>query len=245
MRILDKNTDFYDYLQNMYPDTSITFDRTDSFLLTKEIMCEHLRDYRGYRSWKNPFRYILLQVCNTFWLFLVEITETTSYDEPKNYAVELLTTWKNYDKPRALMKLDVITFDYTVDSAVRDYDYKAGGWVYDKSKIEKRLPALVQAVDTNNIRIQQSINKHTIYHGSYENREEKHLPLLKACGLGSCINPLEIYLSFEEYFSLEKTAGERTESVGLTDVEKIGNHGFSTKDSFRGKPPQTKWEEQS
>ncbi len=31
MRIIDKNTDFYDCCQNMYRDNSLTFDRTDSF----------------------------------------------------------------------------------------------------------------------------------------------------------------------------------------------------------------------
>jgi hypothetical protein len=46
---------------------------------------------------------------------------------------------------------------------------------------------------------------------------------------------LDIYNAFEEYFSLERTSTERTESVGLTDKEKITNHGFDTKISFRGK----------
>ena len=39
MRIIDKNTDFYDYYQNIYPDDSLIFDRTDSFLLSKEDLC--------------------------------------------------------------------------------------------------------------------------------------------------------------------------------------------------------------
>jgi len=32
---------------------------------------------------------------------------------------------------------------------------------------------------------------------------------------------------------LEKTASERRESIGLTDIEKIENHGFDKKVSFR------------
>ena len=64
---------------------------------------------------------------------------------------------------------------------------------------------------------------------------EKHIPLLKSCGLASRINPLDIYLAFEEYFSQEKTASERSESVGLTDKERIENHGYDVKTSFRGK----------
>ncbi len=53
--------------------------------------------------------------------------------------------------------------------------------------------------------------------------------------MAGCINPLDIYLAFDEYFSLEKQAQERTESVGITDKERIENHGFDVKTSFRGK----------
>ncbi len=66
-------------------------------------------------------------------------------------------------------------------------------------------------------------------------RVEKHIPLLKACGIAKCVDPLEVFLSFEEYFSLEKSSAERTASVGLTNLEKIGNHGFDLKTSFRGR----------
>ena len=64
---------------------------------------------------------------------------------------------------------------------------------------------------------------------------EKHIPLFKACGIADYIDPLDMFLTFEEYFSLEKSSIEKTESVGLTDIEKVGNHGFDTKTSFRGK----------
>ena len=69
MRIIDKNTDFYDYYQNIYHDDSLTFDRTDSFLLTKENLCGYL-PVDKYTP-EGDFEYLLLQVCNTFWLFLV------------------------------------------------------------------------------------------------------------------------------------------------------------------------------
>lgn len=49
MRIIDKNTDFYDYIQYMWGyDDSSYFDRTDSFLLTKEEFCEHLHRASDY-----------------------------------------------------------------------------------------------------------------------------------------------------------------------------------------------------
>lgn len=235
MRIIDKRTDFYDYLQNVYYDNSITFDRTDSFLLTKEIICDHL--YMATTHWndRNPYRFVLLQVCNTFWLFLFKITsrrnEVFKSNFPTNYEADLLVSWQNYDKPRFLIKLDIIDFNYSVARQIRG---KSSLWEYDKNSIMKRKQDLMDAVDNNDFQIIRSINKHTIIHGDNV-QTEKHIPLLMASGMSQHISPLNIYLSFEEYFSLEKQSQERTESTGLTDSEKIGNHGFDTKKSFRGK----------
>ena len=231
MRIIGKETDFYDYLQNVYPDNSITFDRTDSFILTKEIICRYIYDYKDNQ---NPYRFILLQVCNTFWLFLLEITtfadDSVDSSQPTNYNIELLAEWKNYDKSRSLIKLDLINFDYDISWMLRRKMFGSG---YDKELIFKRLPILIQGVDTNNIKIRKNLNKHIIYCGN--SQTEKHIPLLKACGIGNCIDALTVYSAIEEYFSLEKSAQERTTSIGITDNEKIENHGFDTKISFRGK----------
>lgn len=116
MRIIDKNTDFYDYLQNVYRDNSLIFDRTNSFVLSKEMVCNSLEVYstRHYYYWdKEKYRdynFLLLQVCNTFWLFLIEVTELSESKRPINFRAELLYTWKNYDKERTLIRFDVITF---------------------------------------------------------------------------------------------------------------------------------------
>ena len=69
MKIIDKNYDFYDYLQGIYPDKTVTFDRTRSFTLTKDEVCKGL-NYITYGINKlGQISYILLQVCNRFWLF--------------------------------------------------------------------------------------------------------------------------------------------------------------------------------
>ena len=64
---------------------------------------------------------------------------------------------------------------------------------------------------------------------------ERHIPLLKACGVANCIDAHDVYLALEEYFSLEKSASERREPIGTTDIDKIESHGFDKKVSFRGK----------
>ena len=230
MRIIDKNTDFYDYLQNIYRDNSLTFDRTDSFVLTKDILCDHL--YTAWR-WKNKdtHRFLLLQICNTFWLFLIEITAFDSCCKPISYNIKVLTTWKNYDKNRVLIQLDVIEFGLCEYLLGTYYDCQ---WRYDEQKIMNNIPMLINRIDTNDFRVRSSINKHTVYHGD-KVAVEKHIPLFKACGIANCVDPLSVYLSLDEYFSLEKQSQERTSSTGLTNKEKIENHGFSTKTSFRGK----------
>lgn len=236
MRIIDKNNDFYDYLQNIYPDRSVTFDRTDSYLLTKEIMCENLSySRRRYGEYEQQM-FLLLQICNTFWLFLVEITKETEYNRPTDYTIELITTWKNYNKQRSVIDLDVIDLDWTVEKMLFKNWHKDRA--YDMERLKDRVGTITQAIDSGNFKYITSFNEHTIIKGGYGDnivKIEKHIPLLKACGIANLIDPLDVFLSLEEYFSLEKSSIERTESVGLTNDEKIGNHGFDTKTSFRGK----------
>lgn len=230
MRIIDKNTDFYDFYQSMYPDSAFTFDRTDSYLLSKDDVCAYL--YTSRYTKEGDIRYLLLQICNTFWLFLVTITKIQQ-GSVKDFSVDLLATWKNYSKPRCLVKLDVISFSWEVDRALSK---RGRSWriEYDKSDVIENIGILVSAIDLNNHRVERSFDRKRVRTSGGE-LVDKHLPLLKASGLSSLIDPLDIYLAFEEYFSLEKTATERTESVGITDKERIENHGFDTKTSFRGK----------
>ena len=240
MRIIDKNTDFYDYLQNIYQDNSVTFDRTDSFILTKKLMCEYLsRSRHVNRHYDDAERvfFVLLQVCHTFWLFLVEAKKLDDYGAPQDYSIELVSSWKNYSKHRKLMQIDFVSFGYEISRYICDYDYKNHHPVYNKSNIVNRAADLCRAIDTNDYKIEDSISGHITYRGDFSKRDriEKHIPILKACGMAGCINPLDIYLAFDEYFSLEKQAQERTESVGITDKERIENHGFDVKTSFRGK----------
>lgn len=232
MRILDKNTDFYDYYQDIYYDKSVTFDRTASFLLTKKMVCDYLRMKKSWLRVNNKLDYrsfVLLQVCNNFWMFLVEVTDIDEYGVPKSYTVELISAWKNYDKPRCLMKMEIIKFEWSVYR----FFYKSY-WMADKEEITNKKDVLIQAVDTNNYKVEVSMNR-DISFISKEKQNERNIPLLKASGFAECIEPLDIYLAFEEYFSLEKRSMERTESKGLTDKEKIENHGFNAKTSFRGK----------
>lgn len=234
MRIIDKNTDFYDYLQDIYRDNNITFDRTDSFLLTKDIIRAALGVQRNfdylYRTGKPEYQYILLQIGFSYWLFIVEITAVDNYRNVKTYNADLMTKWKNYDSPSTIINLEVVNFE-------RKTIFGKKSLGVDKEYLMKRAPIFEDAV------------RHKEYESHYNYCNYVHLrdlkdryyvqtygriPLLKASGLSQFLIPLEVYLSLEEHFSHEKTSNERTTSVGITDKEKIENHGFDVKTSFRG-----------
>ena len=112
MRIIDKNTDYYDYLQNS--DDPIVFDRRGSYLLTKDRLCEVLvpayynsiytKDRRIQE--KHNYKYLLLQCGATFWLILLYDVRYNNYGRPTEYKMELLTTWKDYTRSRGVLVLD-------------------------------------------------------------------------------------------------------------------------------------------
>ena len=226
MRIIDKNTDFYDFYQNIYKDDALTFDRRDSFVLTKEMVCDAIHLYSYNWSWKEKkykydTTYLLLQICNTYWLFTLEVTEVNNSiytdSKPTNYSIKLITKWRNSNKSRKLCSVDIVRFYYS-------RFYKDNN---------KNVENFINRINTNDYKNIHTFNHHIIYNGDI--KIEKHIPLLKACGITECVDPLDIYLAFEEYFSLEKTASERREPIGTTDIDKVESHGFDKKTSFRGK----------
>lgn len=236
MRIIDTNTDFYDYYQNIYKDDSLVFDRTDSFVLRKEDVCSSLysptdvRKRRFSDSILHDSSFVLLQIGNAFWLFWVEITKVNDWNEPKDFSVELLAKWKDYNRKRELVQLCVIYFDFSINKLITSYENHK----YNKTKVLNRIDDLIDSIKNNNYKISTMFNRYTISRGDGK-EVEKHIPLLIASGLTTAIDPLEIYLAFEEYFSLEKTSNERTSSKDITDKERIESHGFDAKVSFRGK----------
>lgn len=240
MRIIDKNKDFYDYLQGIYPDRLLVFDRTGSFVLTKQALCDCIPEHA-----RRPGCFVLLQVCNTFWLYYARRAQKSDVSilEQPEYNFELVASWKNYNKQRQLLKLDLTDF-----SARDVFPNSRMFWMYeDNNKMAAALASvdfsekkdlLMAAVDTDNYRVLENVNRYDTRTGWCSNLRTKYrirIPILSSSGLVGGIDPLGMYLSIEEYLSFEKTASERTESVGLTDKERITNHGFDVKHSFRGK----------
>jgi len=227
MRIIDKNNDFYDYLQDS--TDKLVFDRRGSFLLTKEQFANDISILRHYS--KSHYRFVLLQCGATFWLILATITEVSSTDLVKDYKIELLDIWKNYAKTNELLKLSLISFNgYFGMKRFRSKDY-------DIDLIKSHIHDMRDAVNHNNYSIEKNMSNYidSYFHKGKLIQERKTIPLLKACGIGNIIDPQEMFCAIEEYFSIEKTNSETTEAKGATDSDKIVMHGFDVKTSFRGK----------
>lgn len=213
MRIIDKNNDYYDYLQDS-TDT-LVFDRRGSYELTKSRICDTLDMVRYYRS--SKYRFLLLQCGATYWLILATITSRSGLYNADACDIELLAKWQNHDKKRHLIQLDLITFSNMY--LLRPKDYSAKEFDYDK--IKSFVDIMKQDIDLNNYTCEYTIaNK---------------MPLLKSTGFPTIIPPDEIFYAIEEHFSMLKTESERTEAIGSTNNDKIIMHGFDTKTSFRGK----------
>ena len=231
MRIIDTNHDFYDYLQDS-TDT-IVFDRRNSFLITKDYLCSNVSSINQF-EWNRHkyvhddfYRFILLQCGATYWLFLMTITEYNSYSI-KNFQLELLTTWKNYNKPRVPIKLIEVEFSKNMYISYKSNTY---------TMIHNNIQTLKNAVDNNDCKVKSNLSyyKNSIPYKNTFKYEIKDIPILNACGIKDFIDPVDIFTAIEEHFSLEKTESERIEPIGATNNDKIVMHGFDTKVSFRGK----------
>lgn len=243
MRIIDSKRDFYDYLQSCYGvDNKIVFDRRDSFMLTKESICNSLSIFGdSFAAHKDPIKFMLLQVGYTFWMFTLVITDY-SYENgrPSNYSVELVRTWKNYSAPRVLISFAHIAFTGGVATSIRTYK-KNNGHLYDLKKIEGHGNDLVVAINQKEFKVICDLSHQRVDTGCRKDMDyakrfvTRSIPLFISSGFANKIGPLTIYTSLEEYFTSSIQDMERTESIGLTDREKVENHGFDPKISFRGK----------
>lgn len=234
MRIIDKNHDFYDYLQDP-TDDRIIFDRRNSFLLDKKYVCKAMQvtDTNRYPNHMNKYWNMNLQCGVMFWTFLLTATE---YSEecvypnvyaPINYTAELIESWKDYDAPSTIIDVYIDTSGYDVKRNPKYDKYRGPFKIYkpkphdqwwQKNKYQKSGNPVTTLTVTNN-------NASKTY----------DIPLLRGCGITHLINPVDVFCSIEEHFSRQITDAERTEPLGATNNDKIIMHGFDTKTSFRGK----------
>ena len=208
MQILDKNKDFYDFYQNIYIDKTYTFDRRKSVYFHKEDWNEIF-----YNNERN-YIYYVLQVGYSRYLYKITYlgVSTGWIIHLDNYKVELVKYWKNYD--------NLVDFEFGIAEELRNYGYK-NDYRYDRSRYEK------QSIDS-------LYNTKLLKAYLYDSRlKDRSYPILCESGIASCTDSHQLYMDIEEWLSAQKERELRTESKDITDKQKIVNHGFDTRESFR------------
>ena len=204
MQILDKNKDFYDFYQNIYIDKTYTFDRRKSVYFHKEDWNDIF-----YNNERN-YVYYVLQVGYSRYLYKITYlgVSTGWVIHLDNYKVELVKYWKNYD--------NLVDFDFGIVEELESYGYKNYHPSYEKQSIDSLY----------NTKLKKSY--------LYASRLKDRLyPILCESGIASCTDSHQLYMDIEEWLSAQKEKELRTESKGITDKQKIVNHGFDTRESFR------------
>lgn len=225
MRIIDRQTDYYDYLQDNGDD--LVFDRRGSRSLTKEEIRQTISIV--LESYIHvPHIFLILQCGATYWLLSVEGSISVNKDgygkKIEDYDIELLSTWKDYNHSLELLSLKAIDFNES--------------WKYDFYDKKWRRRKLERTLSKERLREVSSKLRDAVINRDYKVYREysyKDFLLLKSSGIPNVIGPEEIYNAIDEHFSLKKTAAESTVAEGTTNNDKIKNHGFDTKTSFRGK----------
>ena len=227
MRIIDGNKDYYDFWQNIWRDNTVTFDRRNSYDLSKEEFAGAFTDesykWSDYilrmRPNRDRHKFVLLQVCNTFWLFDLLITKTGEEGICLDYELNLRETWLDYTCQPELIHRSHIRPNYY--------------WRFFQN--EKEFP--VDSIKRGEYKTVKVFNNFANIKpkGDGQTEDLRSIPILKNIGIAAEVSADKIFLALEEYFLTQKKNSERTESIGLTDLEKITNHGFDIKTSFRGK----------
>lgn len=204
MQILDKNKDFYDFYQNVYIDKTYTFDRRKSVYFHKEDWNDIF-----YNNERN-YIYYVLQVGYSRYLYKITYLDVSTgwIIHLDNYKVELVKYWKNYD--------NLVDFEFGIAEELESYGYKN----YHPSYEQQNIDSLYNT----------KLKKAYLYAARLKDRL---YPILYESGIASCTDSHQLYMDIEEWLSAQKERELRTESKDITDKQKIVNHGFDARESFR------------
>ncbi|MGP1576701.1 MAG: hypothetical protein ACTTH7_04305 [Treponema sp.] len=210
MRIMDKYKDYYDFLGHTSEDRTLVYDRRGSTPLSKETVLYHIYHYSRDTS-------VIFGLQAGFKLFILQAIHLQADFDPKTRILQHVTgdiqlvdsidnvNWSG--QPLQFVELE-LPFPRSNN---RWYTY-TGTWDRAYQHQLKTMPVMRR--NGNELRIEVLAEK----------------PLLRDTGIPALIPPFEIYKNLEMYISSLKT--EKTVDIATND-EKIINHGFDLKSSFR------------
>lgn len=210
MRIIDKYKDYYDFFGHKSEDKTLVYDRRGSTPLNKETVLFHIYRYSRDNS-------VTFGLQAGFKLFILEAIHLQADYDPKTRKLQyvagdlqLVDSIDNFNWAGQPLQFVDLKLPYTRFNN-RWYTYRSA-WDRSYQNQLKTVPVMRKKDNGQ----------------PDEPLAEK--PLLCDTAIPALIPPFEIYKNLEMYISSLKT--EKTVDIATND-EKIINHGFDMKSSFR------------
>ena len=210
MRIIDKYKDYYDFFGHKSEDKTLVYDRRGSTPLNKETVLFHIYRYSRDNS-------VTFGLQAGFKLFILEALHLQADYDPKTRKLQYgagdlqwVDSIDNFNWAGQPLQFVDLKLPYTRFNN-RWYTYRSA-WDRSYQNQLKTVPVMRKKDNGQ----------------PDEPLAEK--PLLCDTAIPALIPPFEIYKNLEMYISSLKT--EKTVDIATND-EKIINHGFDMKSSFR------------
>jgi hypothetical protein len=220
MYIIDKNKDYYDYLKGIYGiDKTITYDRRGSVVLSEFSLLNQLSNaYTLAKELHNLIstKHFVLEIGTVQYIFQTKITykkdkfginDAYIPVSGKYKIIGILKEHQHYfDK-----EISIVPFRLNFLNNHYYWDY----WYYrNKNKEEKEIEiktwSEVTDIQTDKIIVN---------------------PILTNTSIASFIPPMDIWIELNNYISSKYN--DKIIEIVNTDKDKVINHGFDTKSSFR------------
>ena len=231
MNILCKEKDYYDYVGYQNGSEDVIFDRRNFYLFenSENVANDTFKVYpkctekqlaqRILEDKHFTFDRYMLALQAGYNVYVFRLQDIISGDVEFEYIGMRKCYELKFNLPLGFHKLDVCNFGRMVWK-----DYKQL-WSLRKSGKEKNfeLESFLQGNPAN-------WKFKPLFADSYE--EVNDIPILKSTFVPKYIDAQEIYCAIEEWLIAQHNDVDQ-ESKGLTDVDKVVNHGFDKKSSFR------------
>ena len=207
MKIIDRRKDFYDFYSGIYNDTTVVFDRRDAKILTDDYLIVLMSEYITHSNTEQPIgSYFIFKIGYSVWIIKsipIQWYKDSPFWRIDKFKLEIIAQYKDYNKSEWFW--GKIEKSFSLD------------YLLSKRKIISDTQ-IIDIVQQKQYKLNCPIkdNKFIIFNKS---------------SLPTVLEPLQIYLAFEEYFSSQNNDKIISEP---TDQQKIINKGFDTKYSFRG-----------
>ena len=205
MYIVDRNTDFYDYLSKIYGiDKGIIFDRRGSERIDDEFLSSGIDSVNSvnyhYSSWRSTSKegWFVLEIGTIQYLIKIFDVENKKDESFKSCKMKVLRVFKD-NINRYGFSISIIRIKIP--------------WIWGRDKEEF----------IKNGKFEELAKPDSFY--TIKN------PILAGTQLTSLINPEEIWKELANYIS--SLNNDKDISIPMTDVEKAINHGFDKRTSFR------------